>query len=115
MSEHLDADRRVAAVIESSTVFGLIDRPLAHVWRAASSSAVGSTAVRTARDWARLDASLQRLAVGTMLLVAVATHVVFTLVTQTPPGWLWLVAPGIVSAIGLLLVVAPGVSGRTER
>lgn len=107
MSELLAADRRVAAVIRSSTVFGLLDRLLGHVWRAASSSRVAATAIGLANAWTALDPVLGRLAVGTMLIVAMVAHIAFMLVTQMPPGWIWLVLPGIFGAIGLLLVAAP--------
>ena len=42
-----------------------------------------------------------------MLIVAMVAHIAFMLVTQMPPGWIWLVLPGIFGAIGLLLVAAP--------
>lgn len=114
MSEHLAADRRVAAVIRSSIVFGVLDRTLGHVWRAASSSRVAAAALGLANVWTALDPILGRLAMGTMLIVAVATHVGFMLVTQLPAGWLWLVLPGLVGAIGVLLVAAPGLRGASQ-
>lgn len=115
MSKHSQADRRVAAVIESSAIVGLLDRSLDHIWRAASSSVVASMAPAAARAWTALDVRVRRVAVGTMLIVAVAAHLVLTLATQVPPGWIWLVLPGIAGAIGLLLVAAPGLAGVTRR
>lgn len=115
MSQPPQADRRVAAVIESSAVFGLLDRSLGHVWRAAAGSVVAATATQAARVWTGLATGLRRLALGIMLLTAVAAHIVFTLVTLTPPGWLWLVLPGIAGALGLLLVVASDLPRVTSR
>jgi len=115
MSEHLGADLSVASVIESSVVFGLFDRAIARLWRAASSSVAVSTATRAASVWNGLDPRLRRTTVGTMLIVAVAVHIVLTLLTQVPPGWIWLVLPGIFGAVGLLLVAAPGLRGVTRR
>ncbi|MDP2318052.1 MAG: hypothetical protein Q8O42_01770 [Acidobacteriota bacterium] len=115
MSEHLEADRRVAAVIESGVVFGLFDRALDRVWRSGSTSATVAMATGVANAWTGLGVRVRRVAVGTMLVVAVAAHIVFTLLTQVPPGWIWLVLPGIFGAIGLLLVALPGLAGVTKR
>ncbi|MGE0865443.1 MAG: hypothetical protein AB7P34_16225, partial [Vicinamibacterales bacterium] len=82
MSRHVAADRRVAAVIKASVVFGLFDRALGGVWRAASSSEVAATAAAAASAWRGLDARVRRVAVGTMLVVAVTAHIVFTWLTQ---------------------------------
>ena len=114
MSERLVADPRVAAVIRSSTVFGLFDRALGSVWRAAPSSVAVSITTEAASAWSGLDTPVRRAAVGTVLIVAVAAHVAFVLATPMPPGWLWLVLPGIFGAIGLLLVAAPGLRGVTK-
>lgn len=115
MSRHAEADRHVAAVIKSSVVFGLFDRALGLVWRAAAGSVVASAATQAAAAWTSVDRGSRRLALGTMLIVAVAAHVLWTLATQVPPGWLWLVVPGIAGAVGALLVLAsrlPGVPGH---
>jgi len=113
--ERLETDRRVAAVIESSLVYGLLDRALGSVWRAASTSVAAAKAAELASAWIGLDTSVRRFAVGTMLIVAVVTHIAFVLVTQVPAGWLWVVLPGIFGAIGLLLVAAPGLPKVSKR
>lgn len=115
MRERLETTRRVAAVIESSLVYGLLDRALGSVWRAASTSVAAAKTTEVASAWIGLDTSARRLAVGTMLIGAVVTHIAFVLVTQVPAGWLWLVLPGIFGAIGLLLVAAAGLPGVTKR
>lgn len=115
MSEHFEADLNVAAVIKSGVVFGLLDRALGFVWRAASGSVAVAMATEALSAWTGLDTRVRRVAVGTMLIVAVVAHIVFMLVTQVPPGWIWLLLPGTFAAIGLLLVAAPGLRGVTKR
>lgn len=115
MSRHLEVDRRVTTVIKSSVVFGLFDRALDRVWRSGSTSATVTMATGVASAWTGLDVRVRRVAAGAMLVVAVAAHIVFTWLTQVPAGWIWLVLPGIVGAIGLLLVAAPGLRGVTRR
>lgn len=115
MSEPRHADRRVAAVIESSVLFGMLASVLDAVFRAASGSVVVRLLARAAAGWRRLDLPSQRQMAGTTVLVAVAVHLALMLMTAAPPGWLWLVLPGLASAIGLLLVAAPGLAGVTRR
>ncbi len=115
MSEHFAADLNVAAVIKSSVVFGLLDRALGFAWRAAQGSVAVARAAETAGAWTGLDTRVRRAAAGTMLIVAVVAHIVFTLVTQVPPGWIWLMLPSMFGAIGLLLVAAPGLRGVSKR
>ena len=52
---------------------------------------------------------------GVVLVVAVAVHLVLTVITQTPPGWLWLMMPAIFAAMGLLLALAPDLPGMARR
>ena len=114
MSQPLEAGRRVAAVVTSSVVFGVFDRALGHVWRATHGSAAAATALRVVTAWRGLDSPRRRFAVGTLLVVAVATHLLLTLATQVPPGWIWLILPGLVSAAGLLTIAASGVRAARD-
>lgn len=102
------ADRRVIRVIEASLLFGLADRAVARAWRAAASSAVVALAVKFAAVRREVPAPQQRFTAGWALLVAVATHLALMLTGPVPPGWLWLLVPGILAAAGLLLVAASG-------
>lgn len=115
MSRHFEAERRVAAVIKASVVFGVLDRALDRVWRSAASSSAASAATQLVSGWMNLDQAARRLALGTMLIAAVAAHLVWTLLTHVPPGWLWLVVPGLAAAIGLLLVAASRLPGATTN
>jgi len=115
VSHHGEADRRVAGVIRSSVLFSTAHRALAAVWRAAEGSLVVNTLSQWAGEWSGLDASRQRLMIGAMLIMAAVTHVVLTLATLTPPGWIWLVLPGMVAASGTLLVAWPALGGAPRR
>jgi uncharacterized membrane protein HdeD (DUF308 family) len=115
VSHQGEADRRVVSVIRSSVLFSALHRALATVWRAAEGSAVVHTLSQWAGEWSGLDPSRQRLVIGSMLIMAAVTHVVLTLATLTPPGWFWMVLPGIVAAIGMLLVAWPAPNGAARR
>jgi len=114
MSQHCEDDRRVAAVIKSSVLFSALHRALATVWLAADHSVAVAAIMRRTGEWTGLDAISRRLISGIMLIVAVVTHVILTLATLTPPGWIWLVLPGIATAVGTLLVVTSAFSGVTR-
>jgi hypothetical protein len=115
VSDHLEANWRVAKVMESSAVLGVLDRVLRLLWRAAADSVAVATTARWAHAWSGLEAPLRRVAVGTTLIVAVTAHLVLMVATQIPSGWLWLVMPSIFAAIGLLLIVASGVPEMSRR
>ena len=108
MNQPLEADRRVAAVIESSVVFGALDRSLALVWRAVRGSAVAARVIAMVTTWRGAAMRPRRRAIGTALVAAVVTHLLLTLATQVPPGWLWLIVPGLTAAIGGLVIAASG-------
>lgn len=115
MSELRAAERRVTSVIESSAVFGVLDRAIGCVWRAARVSAVAAAAAQIVTVWRSLDTPLRRFAAGTMLVAAVAAHILLILATQVPPGWIWLILPGVYAAVGLLLIAASGFPGVFRR
>lgn len=102
----------VVRLIESSRVFGVADRALGGVGRAAGSSRVVGAATRTVTKWRGLAPSMRRRATGAALIVAVVVHVGLTMSHETPPGWFWLILPGFVAALGGLLLAA---SGATDR
>lgn len=72
---------------------------------AEQSLAVGS--MRAAADaWRGLPGSARLRALAVMLLVAAGTHIVMTLLHQTPAGWMWLVVPVIAVAQAIVLLIA---------
>ena len=99
-------DRRVLSVIESGVIVGRIDRALSRIWRGAGDSVAVSAATRWVAAWRGLGRSTQRFAAGLTLVVAVATHLLLAIATETPAGWLWLILPGLALAIGGLLLLA---------
>ncbi len=94
--------------MRSSAVFGLADRALNLVCRAAGSSAIAASAARVIASWRAQPVSTRRFFSGVMLVAAVPVHVGLMVWQETPPGWLWLILPGIVLMMGLLLIVASG-------
>lgn len=105
MSHPEGSDRRVATVIESGVIFGAADRLMERAWRGASHSVVVAAAGRIGAFWTGLAKPAQRLALGLMLIVAVATHLVFTVVTEVPGGWQWLILPALCAAAGGVIVM----------
>jgi hypothetical protein len=105
----LPEERRIVRVIESSVLFGAADRAVARAWQAAGSSRAAALARRLASAWRALGTPLRRLGVGVALLSGTATHLALALTGPPPPGWMWLVLPGLFTALGLLLVAASGV------
>ena len=97
-------DRRVTRVVESSLLFGLADRALARAWHAAASSVAVVLVRRVAAAWREVPASRQRFTAGLALLAAAATHVALMLTGPVPPGWLWLLLPGLFATAGLMLM-----------
>ncbi len=106
VSDHLEAERRVAAVIESSVLIGLLARQLGHLRHAAASSLAAMVAARIWTEWTRLATGEQRFAGGVALLTAVVVHIGLTVRHEIPAGWLWLLVPGTVTAAGFILLLA---------
>ena len=92
----------------SSRVFGLVDGAAARIRRAAETSATVAAANRSRDGWRLLGWPVRRLLAGTVLLIGTAVHVGLTGWQTAPPGWLWLIVPGIAATCGLLLVAASG-------
>jgi len=115
-----EAERRLAWMSDRS---GMDDTPVIRVlegslpvrWACGAATAVGAAArssvalrtVRRAADvWTGLGATAERRLGGIMLLAAVATHVTMQLTQAVPPGWVWLILPGLAFAIGALLLLS---------
>ena len=101
-------------MIESSVIFGAIDRTLERAWRGAGDSAAVAAASRLAGTWRELGTSTQRVAVGLMLVVAAVVHLAFTIATATPPGWLWLILPGLCLATGAIVLASSSTTGMAR-
>ena len=106
MSDNLRDDRQATMVIESSAIFGAIDRTLDRTWRGAGDSAAVAAASRLAGVWRELSTSARRVAVGLMLVVAAVVHLAFTIATATPSGWLWLIVPALCLGTGAIVLAS---------
>lgn len=113
-----DADKRVARALaprpldganrylHSSMIGRHLDRAtmlLESWWQA---SVVGRTAMDIAGDWRRQPWPSRYAALGSVLLIAVATHLIVTLAQGPRPGWFWLLIPAMVLVFGALLLAA---------
>jgi EamA domain-containing membrane protein RarD len=96
----------VANVVASGTVARGIARVIAAGRASLGSSRVVALLRPLAASWREADWAAQRRGLGVLLLTAVATHLVLVLASTTPRGWLWLILPGMASAVGLLLLAA---------
>ena len=115
-----DAERRIArrlppAVIDDPWVTrvvesGVLARALSRVIRlggAAIASSHAAAIVRAAAaSWRHAAWAARRRTVGLCLLVAVTTHVLLVGALRPPAGWLWLILPGVVAVVGLVLLAA---------
>ena len=97
-------DPRVVHALESSVLLGAASSVMRRVWRAAGQSRVVTRIGSARAEWERHSRSERRLALGVMLLVAAATHLVLVIAHEVPAGWLWLAPAGMAASVGLLCV-----------
>jgi hypothetical protein len=102
---------RVIALIENAAVARWPASVMRRVGAAARTSGAMATAGRLAASWRALGRSQQRRASGIVLITAALAHLAAVALHQVPPGWMWLVLPGIVLAEGIVLMLA-GSSSR---
>ena len=115
-----DADARVARALaprpldkadrylHSSVVGRHLDRGtllLESWWR---TSVCGRTATDLVDEWRREGWASRYRALGILLLVATATHILLTWLQGPHPGWFWLLIPATVAVFGALLLAAAG-------
>lgn len=99
-------DRHAARVLESSVLIRTLARVLAALESAARSSSTAARARRGLAEWNQLPRGHRRFISGVLSVTAALGNFVLTMVGKTPPGWLWMVPPAIVLAIGVTLIVA---------
>lgn len=102
------------AILESSFVVRLGGRVITAISQASGQSALLAPA-RTARAaWQAQPVAIKQRALGIALIAAAATYGALATWKQDPPGWVWMIVPGLAMAIGLVLIAAsPG--GRQEQ
>jgi hypothetical protein len=96
----------VIAIVERSALARGGRRVIEFVERASQASRAGRTTRELAAGWRALGQPAHLHAIGTMLIAAVAVHLAITVVHRVPPGWMWLVIPGIALVQGVVLLAA---------
>ena len=96
----------VIAIVERSALARGGRRVIEFVERASRASRAGTATRQFATVWQGLAPAAHLHAIGTMLIAAVAVHLAVTATRQVPPGWMWLVIPGIAMAQGVVLLIA---------
>ena len=96
-------DTRVVSVVEESLIVRTLGAALDLGRATWESSALVRRALAFETRWRQLASSRQRLAQGTVLLVAAVTHVGLTAWQGAPTGWLWMVPPALAIAVGALM------------
>ena len=121
-----DADQRVARMLaprslreaerylQDSAVVRFLDRITVQLeawWRA---SATAQTAATIGRLWSREDWAERYRILGSVLLIAAATHLTLTMIQGPRPGWFWMLIPAMVIAFALLLLAAARTAGAAR-
>ena len=96
----------IAPYLQRSAVFGAIDRVVTGLHHAVGSSRILGRLRLLVLGWSSAAPARQRMAAGVILLSAVAAHLALMSLNAAPPGWFWLILPGIASAIGATLVAS---------
>jgi hypothetical protein len=95
-------------------VFGAIDRVVAGLSRAAESSLVLGRLRPLSERWGSTAIPRRRMASGVVLLSAAAVHLMLMSINDAPPGWFWLILPGMAAAIGATLVASSFDAGSRD-
>ena len=99
-------DRQAARILESSVLIRFAERALVQMARATEASSVAASARRSVAAWNQLPGGQRRFLTGVLCVTAALANFVVTIAGKTPPGWLWMVPPAIVMAIGATLMLA---------
>ena len=92
--------------LQRSAVFSAIDRVVAGLYHAGQSSQILGRMRLLALSWDSAAPPRRRMAGGVILLSAAAVHLGLMALNATPPGWLWMILPGIAIAIGVTLLMS---------
>lgn len=94
--------------LQRSAVFSAIDRVVVGLYHAAHSSQILGRLRPLALSWSSAAPARRRMAGGVMLLSAATAHLGLMALNAAPPGWFWMILPGIALAIGVTLVLSGG-------
>ena len=92
--------------LQRSAVFSAIDRAVAGLYRAGQSSRILERVRPLARSWDSAAPARRRMVAGVILSSAAASHLSLMALNAAPPGWYWMILPGIALAIGATLVAS---------
>jgi hypothetical protein len=99
-------DKAVVHLAENSLAAALAGRALAVLVAAVRGSRAIAFGRAAVTQWTGTPWPTRRLIAGTTLIVGASVHVGFAWSLHAPPGWLWLILPGLGLAVGLLLLAA---------
>jgi hypothetical protein len=97
-------------VLASGALAGLVVRVADVGRRAAASSKMFAWARDVAQPWQHTPSGVRRQALGRVIFVATAVHVALVLWAGAPPGWWWLILPGVAATVAIVLQI-----GALER
>jgi uncharacterized protein (DUF2345 family) len=100
-------DPRVVEALRSSVLLGAASSVMHAMWRGVSASRTAAQMTAAKDEWDRHSRQDRQFAVGVMLVTAAVTGVGLIAAHEMPPGWLWLVLPGIAATLGAL-----GIAGQ---
>lgn len=106
-------DSRAAWVIAHSAIAAFVDRAAARGAAAFDASEVSRRCQPPIARWRSMPLAARRRFIGIVLAVAAMAHVAVNITAGAPVGWLWLIIPGIVAAIGTLFIAASATPIRT--
>lgn len=105
----------VSGVLESSATVRAISRLLDRMRVAAGTSVLVGAAVAQTAVWRAQSPADRMRSSGIVLLTAAGVYVGLSLWRRPVAGWLWLVAPVLAAAFGVLMAAAPGRALRTDE
>ena len=113
-----DADARVSAALapqplepadrylRDSKIVGAIDRITVMLHDSWRSSVTGQSVSQLAGAFASESRRDQWSAIASIILTAVAVHVVLTMANGPRPGWFWTVIPALAAVFAMLVLAA---------
>lgn len=98
--------RRAIALIGESVIVRWPARMMDRLAAASRNSFVEQQTRSIVTIWRNVDPGVRLRNAGVVLVTAAIVHVLVMALQRVPPGWTWLVIPGIAVAQGIVLIVA---------
>lgn len=121
-----DADQRAARMLaprssdaadrylRSSVVVRFLDRVTVRLESWWHASATAQAASIFGELWSREEWAERYRVIGSVLLIAAATHIALTMIQGPRPGWFWMLLPGMVIVFALVLLAGSRTAGATR-